>query len=103
MFSRTSRAPLLHYVVSRTSLSLQLFGAQDLVDMVQAVFGWLCTMGVVGHRCIQATVLGGGEAGGGSRAMGMKQRRLVMVLLPVVQRCFGPFRGRESNASCLDT
>lgn len=49
MFSRTSRAPLLHHIVSCASLSLQLLGTQDFVDVVQAVFGWLCAMGVVGQ------------------------------------------------------
>lgn len=73
MFPGTSRAPLLHYVVPCTSLSLQLLGTQDFVDMVQAVFGWLCPMGVVGQRGIQATVLRGGEAGGRSGAVGVKQ------------------------------
>lgn len=103
MFPGTSRAPLLHHVVSCTSLSLQLLGTQDFVDVVQAVFGWLCPVGVVGQGGIQATVLRGGEAGGGSRAVGVKQRGLVMVLLPVVQGSFGPFSGREGNTSCLDT
>lgn len=85
MFSRASGAPLFHHVVSCTCLSLQLLGTQDFVDVVQAVFGWLCPMGVVGQGGIQATVLRGGETGGGGRAVGVKQRRLVMVLLPVVQ------------------
>lgn len=49
MFSRTPRAPLLDHVVSCTSLSLQFLGSQDFVDVVQAVFGWLCAMGVVGQ------------------------------------------------------
>lgn len=104
MFPRTSRAPLLHHIVSCTCLSLQLLGAQDFVDVVQAVFGWLCPMGVVGQGGIHATVLRGGETGGGrGRAVGVKQGRWVMVLLPVVQRSFGSFRGREGDTSCLDT
>lgn len=91
MLSRTSGASLLHYVVSCTSLSLQFLGTQNFVDVMQPVFGWLCPKGVVGQGGIQAIVLRGGETGGGSRAMGVKKRRLV--LLPVVQGSFGPFRG----------
>lgn len=85
MLPRTPRAPLLHHIVSCASLSLQLLGTEDFVDVVQAVFGWLRSMGVVGQGGIQAAVLGGGEAGGGRRDVGVKQRCLVMVLLPVVQ------------------
>ena len=73
MFPGTSGAPLLHHIVARASLSLQLLGTQDFVDVVQAVFGWLRPMGVVGQGGIQATVLRGGEAGGGRGAVGVKQ------------------------------
>lgn len=74
MFPGTPGAPLLHHVVSCASLSLQLLGTQDLVDVVQAVFGWLRPVGVVGQGGVQATVLRGGAAGGGgSRAVGVKQ------------------------------
>lgn len=103
MFPGTSRAPLFHHVVSCTSLSLQLLGTQDFVDVVEAVLGWLCPVGLVGHGGIQTTVLGRGEAGRGGRAMGVKHRRLVMVLLSVVQGSFWPFRRREDTPSCLDT
>lgn len=103
MFSGTSRAPLFDHVVSCASLPLQLLGTQDFVDVVEAMLGWLRPMGVVGMGGIQATVLGRGEAGGRRRAMGVKQRRLVMmVLLPVVQRSVWPVRSR-GHASCLDT
>lgn len=103
MFPGTTGAPLLYHVVSCASLSLQFLCTQDFVDMVEAVFGWLCPMGVVGQGGIQATVLGGGEAGRGGRAVGVKQRWLVMVLLPVVHGSVRPFRGREDTTSCLDT
>lgn len=86
MFPGTSWAPLFHHVVSCASLSLQLLGTQDFVYMVEAVLGWLRPMGLVRHGCIEATVLGRGEAGRGGRAMGVKHRSLVvMVLLSVVQ------------------
>lgn len=81
MFSWPSRTPLFHDVVSCASLSLQLFGPEDFVHMMQAVFGCWCAIGVVGHRSIQATVLRGAEVGRRTRAMSVKQRRLVMVLL----------------------
>lgn len=57
MLPGTSGAPLLHHVVSCARLSLELLGTQDFVDVVQAVFGRLCPMGVVGQGSIEATVL----------------------------------------------
>lgn len=81
MFSWPSRTPLFHDVVSCARLSLQLLGPQNFVHMVQTVFGCWCAIGVVGHSCIQATVLRGREVGRRTRAVTVKQRRLVMVLL----------------------
>jgi len=52
MFPGTPGAPLLHNVVSCARLSLKLLGTQDFVDVVQAVFGWLSPMGVVGQGSI---------------------------------------------------
>lgn len=102
MFPGPSGTPLLHDVVSRASLSLQLLGPQNFVDVMQAVFGWRCAVGVVGHGGVQATVLRGGEVGGSTRAVGVEQGRLVVVLLlPVVERQLRPFR-REGDASGLD-
>lgn len=88
MFPWPSGTPLFHDVVSRASLSLQFLGPQDFVHMMQAVFGWRRTVGVVGHGRIQATVLRGGEVGQRTGAMSVKERRLVMVLLllPVMER-----------------
>lgn len=104
MFPWPSGTPLFHDIVSRASLSLQLLGPQNFVHMMQAVFGWWRAIGVVGHRCIQATVLRGGEVGGRTRAMSVKQGRLVMVLLlPMVERQLRPFRRGEGDSSCLDT
>lgn len=105
MFPWPSGTPLFHDIVSRASLSLQLLGPQNFVDVMQAVFGWWRAIGVVGHRGIQATVLRGGEVGGRSRAVSVEQGRLVVVvvlLLPMVERQLRPFR-REGDASCLDT
>lgn len=93
MFPWPPGAPLLHNIVSRASLSLQLLGPQDFVHVMQAVFGCGRAVGVVGHSCIQATVLRGGEVGRRVRAVSVEQGRLVMVLLlPVVQRELRPFR-----------
>lgn len=103
MFSGTAGAPFLHHVISRASLPLQLLDPQDFVDVVEAVFGRLCAERVVGQGRIHAKVLRRREAGGGGRAMGVKQRRLVMVLLPVVQRSVRFFGIRQGNTSCLDT
>lgn len=49
MFPGASWTPLFYHVVSRTSLSLQLLGTQDFVDVMQAVFRGQCPMGVVGQ------------------------------------------------------
>lgn len=104
MFPWPSGTPLFHDVVPRASLSLQLLGPQDLVHVVQAVFGWRGAIGVVGHGGIQATVLRGGEVGGRTRAVSVEQGRLVVVLLlPVVERQLRPFRRREGDSSRLDT
>lgn len=92
MLPWTPRPPLLYHIVSCTSLSLQLLGTQDFVDVVEAVFGGLHPMGVVRQGGIQAAVLGGRKTRGG-RAMGEEQRRLVVVLLPEMQGPFWPFRG----------
>lgn len=104
MFPWPSGTPLLHDVVPRASLPLQLLGPQNLVHVMQAVFGWCCAIGVVGHRGIQAAVLGGGEVGGRARAVSVKQGRLVVVwLLPMVERQLRPLRRGEGEASRLDT
>lgn len=104
MFPWPSRTPLFHDIVSRASLSLQLLGPQNFVHVVQAVLGWRCAVGVVGHGRIQAAVLRRGEVGGRSRAVSVKQGRLVMVLLlPVVERQLGPFGRGQGDSSCLDT
>lgn len=54
-------APLLDHVVACPRLSLELLGAEDLVDVVQAVFGGLGPVGVVlrGGILVQAAALGG--------------------------------------------
>lgn len=102
MFPWPSGTPLLHHIVSRASLPLQLLGPQDFVHVMQAVFGWWCAVGVVGHGGVQAAVLRGGEVGG--RAVSVEQGRLVVVgLLPMVERQLRPFRRGEGDASCLDT
>lgn len=103
MFPGTTRAPFLHHVISRASLSLQLLDPQDFVDVVQAVFGSMRADRVVGQGRIHAKVLRRREAGGRSRAVGVKQRRLVMVLLPVVQRSVRLFGIGQGNTSRLDT
>lgn len=102
MFPWPPGTPLLHHIVSRASLPLQLLGPQDFVHVMQAVFGWWCAVGVVGHGGVQAAVLRGGEVGG--RAVSVEQGRLVVVgLLPMVERQLRPFRRGEGDASCLDT
>lgn len=63
MFPWPSRTPFFHNIVSCARLSLQLLGSQNFVNVVQAVFGRCRAIGVVGHRCIQATVLRRGEVG----------------------------------------
>lgn len=101
MFSGASWAPLLHHIVSCASLPLQLLGAEDLVDVVEAVFGGLRPVGVVRRGGVQAEVLGGGEASRGGGAMGVEERRLVE--LPVMQGTIGTLCGRVGTPSRLDT
>lgn len=104
MLPRPPGTPLFHHVVSRASLSLQLLGPQNFVHVVQAVFGWRCAIGVVGHGGVQATVLRGGEVGGRTGAVSVEQGRLVVVLLlPVVERQLRPFRRGQGDPSGLDT
>lgn len=105
MFPWPSGTPLLHHIVSRASLPLQLLGPQDFVHVMQAVFGWRCAIGVVGRGGVQAAVLRGGEVGGRARAVSVEQGRLVVVvrLLPMVERELRPFGRGEGDASCLDT
>lgn len=84
-------APLLDHVVACPRLSLELLCTEDLVDVVQAVFGGLGPVGVVwrGGIIVQAAALGRRvvstmrEAGGRGR---VEQRRVVVVLPEVVLR-----------------
>lgn len=67
--------------------------------MMQAVLGRLHPMGAVRKGGVRAEVLGGREAGRTRRDVGVKQRGLMMGMLPAVQGSFMPFRGRQSDTS----
>lgn len=83
VFPGTSRPPLFHHVVSCASLPLQFFGTENFVNVMQAALWRLWPVGEVGQRGIQVKVLRGRKTGG-RRAVGVKQRGLVVVQLPVV-------------------
>lgn len=69
MLTGTARTPFFHHVVSCACLPLELLSTEDLVDMVQVVFG-RGPMGVMRRGGVKAACRLGGACGGTSLATG---------------------------------